>query len=114
MNPQTGAPRKLGTPPGGAADGAAGGAPLPPPQARPIGVTMIGATTAPSEPPLYATATPRPRSSGASVCVATRRPPGKVAPSPNPSAARAKAKPTTVAAKAWATDAQDQRTIASA
>src|SRR5580698_8138694 len=59
------------------------------PQWIAIGVTMRGVAMAPSDAPLYAIATPRPRSSERRVCEDARRPAGKVAPSPKPRAARA-------------------------
>ena len=82
------------------------------PQASAIGVTMSGVTTAPSEPPLYATATPRARSVAGRVCVTVRSPPGKVAPSPKPSMIRATAKPAKPATKACEAEASDQTATA--
>ncbi len=82
------------------------------PHQRNIGVTTSGVTTAPSDPPLYATAKPRPRRSLGSVCTTVRSPPGKVAPSPKPSAARAAAKLHKPPAKACAIDASVQQETA--
>src|ERR1022692_200544 len=78
------------------------------PHRRKIGVTTSGVTTAPSDPPLKATARPRPRRSSGSVCTTVRSPPGNVAPSPKPSAARAAAKLHKPPAKACATEAPVQ------
>ena len=54
---------------------------------------MIGATIAPSDPPLYEIAMPRACFDGGRESIAVRKPPGNVAPSPKPSSARATAKP---------------------
>ena len=55
---------------------------------------------------------PRERWSGGSVCMAVRRPPGKVAPSPKPSAARATAKLQNPDAKACDAEASVQAATA--
>src|ERR1700677_833747 len=79
------------------------------PHASAMGVTISGVTIAPSDPPLYARASPLACCSGRSVWDAVRRPAGNVAPSPKPSTNRATANARNPYAKACDTEAAVQR-----